>query len=82
MANDLINGEGAGKPAPSMPDTSLWMYRGHEGKLFASKADIPDGEGWKDAPHDLAPAVEPEKPKVKKTKAEPVKDTDGHSDGN
>lgn len=86
MANDLIHGEGAGKPAPSTPDTSLWMYRGQEGRLFASKADIPEGEGWKDAPHDLAPApalvAEPEKPKSKRIKAEPVKDIDGNSDGN
>lgn len=64
MANDLINGEGAGKPAPVAADTSVWMYKGHDAKLFASVADVPTDEGWKDTPYDLeAVAVEPEKRK-------------------
>jgi hypothetical protein len=85
MANDLINGDGAGKPAPEA-DTSLWMYRGQEGRLFARKEDVPEGEGWKDAPYDLEAETvsEPEKPvkRKKKTEAEPVADEAVDGDGN
>jgi len=88
MANDLINGEGAGKPAPVVTDTSVWMYRGHDARLFASVGDVPANDGWKDAPYDLeAVAVEPEKRKPgrpRKADETPVDEVapDGDSNAN
>ena len=83
MANDLINGEGAGKPAPKAADTSVWMYKGQEAKLFKAASDVPADEDWRDAPYEASETVsDPEKPKRrKKTEADPVEETqDG--DGN
>lgn len=82
MANDLINGEGAGKPAPKAADTSVWMYRGQEARLFRSAADVPADEDWRDAPYEVSETVsETEKPKRrKKPEADQVEDVpDGDS---
>lgn len=65
MVNNLIKGAGEGALAPSKPDTSVWMYRGQEARLFASPADVPVDEGWLDHPHETAvePAGNAEAPK-------------------
>lgn len=57
-------------------DTRVWMYRIGEARVFASPADVPQGEGWQDTPPspDQKPAEKPE-PKTRSKKAE--KDGDG-----
>lgn len=86
MANDLINGGGAGKPASVAIDTSVWMYKGHEAKLFTRASDVPANEGWKDAPYDLGgAAADPEKRKPGRPRKEtPVDEVapDGDSNAN
>lgn len=50
-------------------DTRVFMYRGTEARLFNSPEEIPEGEGWKDAPYELeevAAPVEKKKPSAKK----------------
>lgn len=55
MANSLINGPAPGEtPAPTAADTSVWMYRKGEAKLFASPDVVP--KGWTDSP--VAPVEE------------------------
>ncbi|CAA2139587.1 hypothetical protein [Hyphomicrobium sp. ghe19] len=64
-------------------DTRVFMYRGTEARLFNSPEEIPEGEGWKDAPYELeevAAPVEKKKPSAKKA-AETVAE-DGNVDGN
>lgn len=60
MANSLINGTAPGAtPAPAAEDTSVWMYRDGEAKLFASLSEVPDG--WSDSPAKPAPKAKKEK---------------------
>lgn len=55
-------------------DTPVWMYKGQEPKLFNSANEIPQGEGWRDAPYELVEPepVEAQKLRGKKQKIEAV----------
>lgn len=86
MANSLIRGAPV-TPAPALPDTRVWMYRGKEARLFNSMDEIPAGEDWRDAPYEIEqPEPEAEapkrtrKPRAASTDNQDVEKTDG--DGN
>ena len=63
MPNQLINGPGGGDEAPSKADTSVWMYRGTEARLFASPADVPVDQGWSDRPSEQTASADEDQPK-------------------
>lgn len=61
-------------------DTRVWMYRGHEGRMFMHEDEIPAGEDWREAPYDAEP-VKRSKAK-KKADDETVTETGSDGDGN
>ncbi len=63
-------------------DKRVWMYKGREAKIFNSIEDVPDGEGWKDAPYDAETTPETEKPKRGKIKLPVEPDVTEATDGN
>lgn len=53
-------------------DKRVFMYKGQEARLFDSLEDVPDGEGWRDAPYDIEAEADPAPKKSKKVKTEDV----------